>query len=296
MLLRAAHPLEHELLHAQVVFSLASALRDMVAQTGAVRLVPLPVAPSRLIELMADEAMSKKPAREILVRAFELDNLGYAEMIKQALEMRAVVVIAKVSNAAEAAPFAESAMLDELTSSRLIVSICSNHEVPVKLPIALTERSVCKQLGAVSLVCLGLWAVQTDPADRHSASATQLDAAYTSWNQAAMAARDVVQPGDTLLDCAAHSVNLALLPQVTWTGPLANLWQDTVQDDVAAICATYLAAPTGGGARWALVASRRPDSPDPIAQQNFTRLWSLVNEPMWEIVWRNDRAVLARAR
>jgi hypothetical protein len=152
MLLRAAHPLEHELLHAQVVFSLASALRDMVAQKGAVRLVPLPVAPSRLIELMADEAMSKKPAREILVRAFELDNLGYAEMIKQALEMRAVVVIAKVSNAAEAAPFAESAMLEELTSSRLIVSICSTHEVPVKLPIALTERSVCKQLGAVSLV------------------------------------------------------------------------------------------------------------------------------------------------
>jgi hypothetical protein len=152
MLLRAAHPLEHELLHAQVVFSLASALRDMVAQKGAVRLVPLPVAPSRLMELMADEAMSKKPAREILVRAFELDNLGYAEMIKQALEMRAVVVIAKVSNAAEAAPFAESAMLEELTSSRLIVSICSTHEVPVKLPIALTERSVCKQLGAVSLV------------------------------------------------------------------------------------------------------------------------------------------------
>jgi hypothetical protein len=152
MLLRAAHPLEHELLHAQVVFSLASALRDMVAQKGAVRLVPLPVAPSRLIELMADEAMSKKPAREILVRAFELDNLGYAEMIKQALEMRAVVVIAKVSNAAEAAPFVESAMLEELTSSRLIVSICSTHEVPVKLPIALTERSVCKQLGAVSLV------------------------------------------------------------------------------------------------------------------------------------------------
>ena len=152
ILLRAAHPLEHELLHAQVVFSLASALRDMVAQKGAVRLVPLPVAPSRLIELMADEAMSKKPAREILVRAFELDNLGYAEMIKQALEMRAVVVIAKVSNAAEAAPFAESALLEELTSSRLIVSICSTHEVPVKLPIALTERSVCKQLGAVSLV------------------------------------------------------------------------------------------------------------------------------------------------
>jgi hypothetical protein len=152
MLLRAAHPLEHELLHAQVVFSLASALRDMVAQKGAVRLVPLPVAPSRLIELMADEAMSKKPAREILVRAFELDNLGYAEMIKQALEMRAVVVIAKVSNAAEAAPFVESAMLEELTSSRLIVSICSTLEVPVKLPIALTERSVCKQLGAVSLV------------------------------------------------------------------------------------------------------------------------------------------------
>ena len=151
-------------------------------------------------------------------------------------------------------------------------------------------------LGAVALLTLGLWAAQADPADRHSPSATQLDATYTSWNQAASAARAVVQPGDTLLDCAGHSVNLALLPQVTWTGPLANLWQDTVQDDVAAICAAYLTAPTGDGVRWALVASRRPDSPDPKAQQNFTRLWSLVNEPTWEIVWRNDRAVLAKAR
>lgn len=151
-------------------------------------------------------------------------------------------------------------------------------------------------LGAVALVSVGIWAAKADPADRHSLSATQLDAAYTSWNQAANAARDVFQPGDTLLDCAAHSVNLALLPQVTWSGPLAYLWQDTVQDDVAAICEAYLAAPTGDGARWALVASRRPDSPDPKAQQNFARLWSLVNAPGWEIVWRNDRVVLAKAR
>ncbi|MBK7756629.1 MAG: hypothetical protein IPI35_09535 [Deltaproteobacteria bacterium] len=152
-------------------------------------------------------------------------------------------------------------------------------------------------LGAVSLVGLGLWAAQADPADRHSPSATQLDAAYTSWNQAAKAARAVVQPGDTLLDCAGHSVNIALLPQVTWTGPLANLWQDTVQDDVVALCEPYLLAPPAGdGARWAVVAARRPDSPDPKAQQNFTRLWSLVNQPTWEIVWRNDRAVLAKAR
>ena len=112
-----------------------------------------------------------------------------------------------------------------------------------------------------------------------------------------MAARAVVQPGDTLLACAGHSVNIALLPQVTWTGPLANLWQDTVQDDVVALCEPYLLTPPAGdGARWAVVAARRPDSPDPKAQQNFTRLWSLVNQPTWEIVWRNDRAVLAKAR
>ena len=86
------------------------------------------------------------------------------------------------------------------------------------------------------------------------------------------------------------------MPQVTWTGPLANLWQDTVQDDVATVCEAYLTAPTGDGVRWAVVASRRPDSPDPKAQQNFARLWALVNEPAWEIVWRNDRAVLAKAR
>jgi hypothetical protein len=163
----------------------------------------------------------------------------------------------------------------------------------------LGERSptwIGEALGALALLGLGVWAAQTDPADRHSLSATQLDATYSSWNQAANAARAVVQPGDTLLDCAGHGVNLALLPQVTWTGPLANLWQDTVQDDVVAICEPYLTSPTGAGSRWVIVASRRPDSPDPKAQQNFTRLWSLVNEPMWEIVWRNNRAVLAKAR
>ncbi|MCK6523438.1 hypothetical protein L6R49_18655, partial [Myxococcota bacterium] len=152
-------------------------------------------------------------------------------------------------------------------------------------------------IGAALLLGVGIWATRADPADRHSLSATQLDAAYVSWNEAANAARARVQPGDTLLDCAAHSVNLALLPQVTWTGPMANLWQDTVQDDVAALCEPYLQAPTGDGSRWAVVASRRPDSPDPRAQQNFTRLWSLVNEPTrWEIVWQNDRVVLAKAR
>jgi len=137
-----------------VLFSLAAALRDMVAQKGAIRLVPLPVSAARLGELMVDETMSKKPPRELIVKAFEVDNPGYAEMIKQAMEMRALVVIARVNEPAEAAPFLEPAMLEELSigCGRLIVSCCSLADTPVRLPREFTERSICKQLCAVSLV------------------------------------------------------------------------------------------------------------------------------------------------
>ena len=145
---------EHELLHAQVVYTLATQLRDSMAQMGAIRLVPLPISGARLAELMADEQMAKKPPREIIVKAFELDNPGYAEMIKQAMEMRATVAVVKVADEADVAAM-QQGMLDELLANRLLVTCCASgpedSEGP-RFPQALTERGLCKQLSAMDMV------------------------------------------------------------------------------------------------------------------------------------------------
>jgi hypothetical protein len=84
LILRAGSKGEHELLHSQVLCSLARELRDGEAQMGAVRLVPLPISMSKIAEYMADEAMVKRPPRELLIKAFEAEYPGYGEMIKQA--------------------------------------------------------------------------------------------------------------------------------------------------------------------------------------------------------------------
>ena len=63
---------EHELLCTQSLYMLASKLRDGGADLGPIRLVPLVLSMTKLHELLLDEAMAKKPPREVLIRCFEL--------------------------------------------------------------------------------------------------------------------------------------------------------------------------------------------------------------------------------
>ena len=148
--LRAGSKVEHELLHSQLLYLLATKLRDAVAQKGAIRLVPLPITTTRLLELLADETTAKRPPRELIVKAFELDYPGYAEMIKQAMEMRALVAVVKVTEHAEFSALQE-AILEELGTNRLAVTCYGPADSSLCFPKALTE-AMCKQLCAIELV------------------------------------------------------------------------------------------------------------------------------------------------
>ena len=155
LILRAGSKAEHELLHYQVLYALAKELRDGEAQMGAIRLVPLPIAMSRMTELLADEANLKKPARDVLIKAFEGEYPGYGEMIKQAMEMRALVIIARVNEQSEINGLTSRAwdpFVDELLASRLVITCCATAEGGPTLTRSLVEQCVCRQLSSISFV------------------------------------------------------------------------------------------------------------------------------------------------
>ena len=146
---------EHELLHFQLLFSLARELRDGEAQMGAIRLVPLPVSMAKIPSSRMTRPCPSSPPREILIKAFEVDYPGYGEMIKQAMEMRALVIVARVNEQADVNGLANRSwepMIDELLASRLVVSCCATAEGGPTLTRSLVERSQCKQLSALSFV------------------------------------------------------------------------------------------------------------------------------------------------
>ena len=137
-------------MHSQILFSLARTLRD-----GEYRWAPsgscLP-ALSSLAVLLAEEKTAKLPPRELLIRAFEVDYPGHAEMIKQAMEMRALVVIGRVNESDDVRGFSEG-MLEELLSNRLIITCEGRGEVDeLAFPRALVEPALCRKLSAVALV------------------------------------------------------------------------------------------------------------------------------------------------
>ena len=155
MLFRAGTKAEHDLLHSQILFALARELRDGEAQMGAIRLVPLPVSLGKLAELMTAEKTATLPPRELLIRAFELDYPGHGEMLKQAMEMRALVVIGRVNEDEDVKGFADP-MLEELLSNRLIIT-CAATETGPSFPRALVAEAasgpaITKRLGGVALV------------------------------------------------------------------------------------------------------------------------------------------------
>jgi len=142
---------------------LASKLRDGGADLGPIRLVPLVLSMTKLHELLLDEAMAKKPPREVLIRCFELDYLASSDMLKQAIEMRALVALVDIEREADLAALAANPpILEELLTLRIVFCCAGTRETVLpKLPALLRERSQ-----RVQLVALGLYLNDLDMPDK----------------------------------------------------------------------------------------------------------------------------------
>jgi len=98
----------------------------------------------------------KRPPRELLIKAFEAEYPGYGEMIKQAMEMRALVIIGRVNEQADVNSMVNRSwepMLEELFGSRLVLTCAAtSSDGGPNLARALVERCLCVQLASLSLV------------------------------------------------------------------------------------------------------------------------------------------------
>jgi len=152
-LVRVESAAEQELFHHQVLVSLALRLSEGASRRvdGA---VPLSVSLKRLMEPL--EVNAKRQYSSAFVRVFELDHPAHADMLKQALEMGALVVLVDVEDEADLANLRE-AVLEELQANSTILT-CSR---PDRVPALLQQR--CE---AWSLAALGLYMSEVKLSDR----------------------------------------------------------------------------------------------------------------------------------
>ena len=130
-MIRCKTKAEVDMVHNQTIFTLAAKLRESGRES---RLVPISLSMQRLTEMMADES-KKLAARDMIIKAFEADYAGHAEVLKQAIELRALIFIAEVKDEAEFLAIKEG-VLEELQANRLIVTCCGvspNTELPMAI-------------------------------------------------------------------------------------------------------------------------------------------------------------------
>ena len=140
----------HEMAVQQTLATLALMLRDGTAQLGPVRLVPLLLPMARIAEYFADETLSKQHPRALIIKAFEADYPAFSDVVKQAMEMRTLVIVADVREEADLAAFRES-MLDELSINRLLVLSAVPVVAEQSMPRSLEERSARWEVSALGL-------------------------------------------------------------------------------------------------------------------------------------------------
>ena len=61
----------------------------------------LVISMSKITELLADEQSAKAHPRALIIKAFEMEHPGHSDVLKQAMEMRALVVVADVRELVE---------------------------------------------------------------------------------------------------------------------------------------------------------------------------------------------------
>lgn len=122
VLIRSKNKNEHDLVLNQSVHQLAQRLREPEAKLGPIRLIPVVVSISKLNELAADEATAKQGARAMIVKAFEADYPGMADMLRQAMDMRALILVCELRDEAEILTLKES-FIEELKTHRLVMTV-----------------------------------------------------------------------------------------------------------------------------------------------------------------------------
>jgi len=160
LVFRSAGRAEHEILYSQALYTIASKLREGSTDSGPVRLVPMALSMGRLAELMQDEQMVKKHPRDVLVRAFEIDYPASVDMLKQAMEMRSLVIVVEIDKEIDVTALLREAVLEELLTYRLVIA-CTGGAQEVSLPEPLHEQ--CRPM---RLTSIGLFLNEVDVADK----------------------------------------------------------------------------------------------------------------------------------
>ena len=146
--LRAHSRPEQELLHNQALFTLTDVLRSGELDV-AIKPLPVSLSMASVAAMLTEE--KRAPVRDMLVRAFELEYPTHADMLRQAMELRALVIIAEVREEADLLGFS-AAVLDELFGNKLVVVMGATglDGAPMELPAQLqqhSEQKVVKLLG-----------------------------------------------------------------------------------------------------------------------------------------------------
>jgi len=148
LVVRTHSQAEFDLLHAQSLSSLTSTLLSKGPKSE-LRQVPVALSLARLAEMMSDEAKRTNP-RDMILKSFEASypkraNVNEAsDVLKQAIELRALVIIADVRSEFDLSALKSEAVVEELLTSRLLILTTEEvgHKLSEEMPPALLER--CK--------------------------------------------------------------------------------------------------------------------------------------------------------
>jgi len=137
---------EQDLLQAQTLWTLSDTLLSDVARLGAKsdrRHVPVPFKLSKLAELMDDEMKRTNP-RDMILKSIEAScpkkaSADMGEVLKQAIELHALVIIADVRTEAEMNVLKSEAIVEELLSNQILIIAAEEVVEKVGMPPVLLE-------------------------------------------------------------------------------------------------------------------------------------------------------------
>ena len=151
LLIRTHSSVEHELLQVQALHVLARVVQDDASSTHHTHYVPMVLPMARMVEAMQDEAKRSHP-RDMMANAFGVDYPMSMEMLRQAMELRSLIILADVRNEAELS-LVKEALLDEMLANRLLV--IAPHEVlentTIELPASFYEQCLAFDVDSFGL-------------------------------------------------------------------------------------------------------------------------------------------------
>ena len=148
LVVRTHSQAEFDLLHAQSLSSLTSTLLSKGPKSE-LRQVPVALSLARLADMMNDEA-KRTNARDMILKSFEASypkraNANEAsDVLKQAIELRALVIIADIRSEYDFSALKSEAVVEELLTGRLLILVSDEvgHKLSEEMPPSLLER--CK--------------------------------------------------------------------------------------------------------------------------------------------------------